>query len=296
MRFISLALVAYAIISATAALAAEWRRESSRKASVNVTHTNGLWNISVRFIPVTSYEECKNLLENNRMALSIAEWGLLKELNAKQSQVLETSGMEKIAFSVGKDFAVAEFSVPEGGVHIAEKKSSVHKANTDDRESYTVPTWPDSLSDVMISNGEIEAILRRHPFFIETGGAKILRLADGKVLVVSIGMTDAAKSPMSRRTISESKARAALISYVNGVTVFTETQINDRAVTKVSEKGEAAFEITESTERIRENAAGKLRGLDVIGTWILKDGNQFCLAIGCLIPANEVPQYISTVQ
>ena len=296
MRFVSLVFVVYAFISTSAASAAEWRRETPRMASANVTHTNGQWNISVRFIPVTSFEENKNLLENHRMALSIAEWGLLKELKAKQSQSVETSGMEKIAFSVGKDFAVAEFSVPDGGVRIVEKKFPVHAKNMEDQGNSNMPAWPDSLSDVKIPNAEIEVILRRHPFFVETGGAKILRLADGKVLVASIGMTDATKAPMARRTISERKARAALISHVNGTKVFTETLINNRSVTKVSEKGEAALEITESTERIRESSAGKLQGLDVIGTWILKDGNLFCLAVGCLIPADEVPQYISTVQ
>lgn len=89
-----------------------------------------------------------------------------------------------------------------------------------------MPKWPDSVVSVEISNGEIEAILRKHPFFIKTGGAKILCLEDGRALIVSIGITDASKSPIASRTIAESKARAALVSQVNGVKVFTERDLS----------------------------------------------------------------------
>ena len=159
-----------------------------------------------------------------------------------------------------------------------------------------MPKWPDSVVDIEIGNDEIEAILRRHPFFIETGGAKILRLEDGRALIVSIGMTDAAKSPIARRTIAESKARAALVSQVNGVKVFTEKRVDEKMITKVTERGESAIELCESTERIRSTSTGKIQGLGIIGTWIVKDENSFCLAVGRIIPAKEVGQYITDIK
>ena len=289
-------MAALIALATSATLAAEWRRESPRRASASVSQTNGLWNISVQFVPVTSFEENKNLLENHRMAQSIAEWGLLKELNAKPTQTLETTGVEKTAFSVRKDFVFADFSIPTGGVCLVEKKVPAVKDIGEAPERPSLPPWPDTVADIKICDGETEAILRRHPFFMETGGAKILRLEDGKALIVAIGMTDAAKSPVARRTIAESKARAALVSQVNGIKVFTEKRLDEKNVTKISEKGEAAFEISESTERIRSISAGKIQGLGTVGTWVLKDENQFCLAIGRVIAAGEVEEFISSVQ
>jgi len=289
-------IAASVALATVAALAAEWRRESPRMASASVSQTNGLWNISVRFVPVVSFEENKNLLENHRMARSVAEWGLLKELKAKPSQTLEMSGLEKIAFSVEDDFAAAVFSVPIEGVRLVEKKAPVSKDNGDVQERPSAPAWPDTITDIKICDGETEAILRRHPFFIETGGAKILRLENGKALIIAIGMTDAAKPPVSRRTIAENKARAALVSQVNGIKVFTEKRLDEKTVSNMSGKGEAAFEISESTERIRSISAGKIQGLEVVGTWVLKDGNQFCLAIGRIIAADEVAEFVLPVQ
>ena len=293
MRLAMLIAVASVFIAAASASAAEWRRKSSANASACVSHTNGIWQISVKFHPVTSFEEGKNLLENHKIAQTIAEWGLLKELHASPTQTLEVSGLRKTSFSVGKDTVRAEFSVPLEDVRLVERKAAVHKQPAANVE---IPDWPDSIVDVEIGDEEIEAILRRHPFFIKTGGAKILRLEDGRALIVSIGMTDAAKPAVARRTIAENKARSALAAHVNGVRVFTEKRLDEKTSATLSKHGEAAIELCESTERIKSESKGRLQGLDIIGTWIVKDENTFCLAIGRLIPADEVSQFVSTVQ
>ena len=92
-------LVAFALIATVETSAAEWRQRSPRMATANVFSTNGTWNIAVSFVPVMAFEENKNLLENHRLAVTIAEWGLLKELHAAPSQMLETSGLQKTAFT-----------------------------------------------------------------------------------------------------------------------------------------------------------------------------------------------------
>ena len=287
--------VASVFIAADSASAAEWRRKSPVNASACVSHTNGIWQISVKFHPVTSFEEGKNLLENHKIAQTIAEWGLLKELHASPTQTLEVSGLRKTSFSVGKDAVRAKFSVPLEGVRLVERKAAAHKQPA---ANVKIPDWPDSVVDVEIGDEEIEAILRRHPFFIKTGGAKILRLEDGRALIVSIGMTDAAKPTVARRTLAKSKAQSALMTHVNGIRVFTEKRLGEKTFATFSKHGEAAIELCESTECIKSESKGKLLGLDIniIGTWIVKDENTFCLAIGRLIPADEVPQFVSTVQ
>ena len=40
----------------------------------------------------------------------------------------------------------------------------------------------------------------------------------------------------------------------------------------------------------------KIQGLGIIGTWIVKDENLFCLAVGRIIPASEVKQYITEIK
>ena len=93
MKIASYMLVAFALIARVETSAAEWRQRSPRMATANVFSTNGTWNIAVSFVPVMAFEENKNLLENHRLAVTIAEWGLLKELHAAPSQMLETSGL-----------------------------------------------------------------------------------------------------------------------------------------------------------------------------------------------------------
>lgn len=296
MKIASYILVAFALIATVETFAAEWRQRSPRMATANVFSTNGTWNIAVSFVPVMAFEENKNLLENHRLAVTIAEWGLLKELHAAPSQMLETSGLQKTAFSVCQNVVNAEFIIPQEGVRLVERKAPVYKRNEGTVHRNHMPKWPDSVVSVEISNGEIEAILRKHPFFIKTGGAKILCLEDGRALIVSIGITDASKAPIARRTIAESKARAALVSQVNGVKVFTEKRLVDETITKVSEHGESAIELCGSTERIRSTSTGKIQGLGIIGTWIVKDENLFCLAVGRIIPASEVKQYITEIK
>ena len=277
-------LAAMLLLVITAAPAADWRRDSPRKASASVSMTNGLWCISVSFAPVTSFDKNKNILENQRMAQAIAEWALLKELRAEPFQVLETSGLQKTAFYSGKDSATAIFSVPVNSVRLVERKELI---SSDSKLKSSMPTWPETVTSVKICDSEIEAILRRHPFIVETGGAKVFHLEDGRVFVVAIGMTDAANPAVSRLTIAESKARAALVSKVNGVRVLTETRLSEKSVSKISEKGEATFEVSESTECIESKALGGLRGLEIVGTWVLKDENMFCLAIGRIVAADE---------
>lgn len=273
-----------------------WRRESPRAAVADISSTNGLWCISVGFVPVTSFDADKNLLENHRMAEMVARWGLLRELQASSSQKLEISGLEKISFSVGRDFAKAEFSVPTKGVRLVLKDELLHKNNASPVQDNVMPEWPASVTNAKISDKEIESILRKYPFFVETGGAKLLHLEDGRILMVAVGMTDAAKSKIARQTVAESKARAALVSEVNGIKVFAEKRLDEKSVSTVSEKGEACFEIVESQEKVKSKSSGKIQSLEIIGTWELKSENLFCLAIGRIIPENEVHNYVTNLK
>lgn len=283
------------LLSAATCLAAEWREKSPRQPVASVSAEDGTWRIVVSFLPVTSFDEGKNRLENERISRSIAEWGLLRELGAKPDLMLETSGMVRTEFFVEADRVRSVYTVPTNGVRLVNRPSEpIGFPEPETAAAPAKPEWPAAVADVSFDDPDVENFLCRYPFLMETGGAKIVRLADGMALVISIGMTDAAKSPLARRTVAEQKARAALVTAANGVRVYTETRLVE-ATTVIATNGveSSAVEFSESTERICSESSGWLPGLPVLGTWTLKDEGLFCLAIGRLLPKEETARLLS---
>lgn len=249
---------------------------------------DGTWNVSVSFLPVTSFDDAKNLQENNLMAVNLAEWGLWKEMGGTPDQILEVSGLEKTAFSADAQKVSAVFRVPKDGCRLVPRPAEEEKAAPEE----TLPPWPDSVADAKINGREMEKYLREHPFLLETGGAKLVRRADGRLLVVSIGMIDASKPPLLRRKMAENRARTALVSLGNKIRVYDFASHSEKAVTSLSDTGEEKGELfEESTERIESEVGGWLPGLPVAGTWILKEDNLFCLAIGELLSGEDAQRF-----
>ena len=283
------ARLAWAVLLAAvaAASAAEWRRDSLRQSVAEVADMGEAWSIAVSFLSVTSFDDAKNLLENELMARNLAEWGLWKEMGGNSGQDLEVPGMEKMAFSPDSQRVRAVFRVPKDGCRLVPRP--VEEA---EQGEYPLPPWPDTVADAKINGREMEKYLREHPFLLETGGAKIVRRADGKLLVISIGMIDADKPPLPRRKMAENRARTALVALGNQVRVYKFASHSEKAVVGVSEGGvEQGDLFEESTERIESEVAGWLPGLPVAGTWILKEDNLFCLAIGELLTEEDARRF-----
>ena len=80
---------------------------------------DGRFDVAVSVLAVTSFDEAKNALENRRLALRLAEWGLWRELGAPTNRPLSVSGLSPVSFEVADGRVEAEFSVPTNGVSLA---------------------------------------------------------------------------------------------------------------------------------------------------------------------------------
>lgn len=149
-----------------------------------------------------------------------------------------------------------------------------------------------------ISNANIEVsfdpILRDHPFLMQEGGAMFLHLPGGTNVLFSIGMTDRRKTgkptaeAMRQRRVAEEKAKKAIAESIHGihVKIFVQT----RETTVIQRKGdteEVLEDLTEIFEKSESDVSEMILGLPVVGTWILKEDDTFCLAIGRLFPPSE---------
>lgn len=281
------------LCAAVTAHAAEWRFKSLRRPIASVSQNDGEWRIVVTFLPVSAFEdEAKNRIENERLAKTFAEWGLLRELGASDGQMLETSCLIRKEFSTTEESANAVFAVPVSNVRLIDKPKRVVSAK-DEAEKPSLQ-WPDKFAEVKFDNDEIAEFLHGHPFFMEVGGVKVIRLADGRVLAIAIGMIDMAKPKTMRKKMAENRARTALVSEVHGIRTYTSSKHSELVETHVDGDDENAELFEESNETIISESAGWAPGLPIVGSWILKNDDQFCVAIGELMDAEKAKELLKT--
>ena len=128
------------------------------------------------------------------------------------------------------------------------------------------------------------ALLAAMPLQHANGGAKIFKLQDGSLWLVSIGSTlvktTSASEILRRRTVAKSKAQASAVAEINGTTVKITTVMttSDRISTQ------DGVEIGSSAETLDETivtrAKGIIRNMPVVGTWLNKDETVFFTAVG----------------
>lgn len=282
------------LCAAIAAHAGEWTFKSLRRPVAKVSQEEGMWRIVVTFLPVSAFDDSgKNLTENRRLAKTFAEWGLMRELGATNDQMLEVSGFETQAFVITDEMAKASFAVPVANVKLVTKPKA-ELTTAIQGESEAELTWAAQFSEVKFDNQQIAQFLHKNPFFMETGGAKIIRMADGRVLAIAIGMIDVSKPKTMRKKMAENRARSALVSSVHGVRTYTSSMYSEKAKIHVADDKEEAELFEESAETIVTESAGWAPGLPIVGSWILKEDEQFCVAIGEILSAERAKELLKT--
>jgi hypothetical protein len=128
------------------------------------------------------------------------------------------------------------------------------------------------------------AFLSAMPMQLESGGAKIFKLQDGSLWLVSIGSTlvkpTSSDEVRRRHTVAKAKAQANAVAELNGTTIKTITVMT--TIDKISTRNGAETGASQETldETIVTSAEGIVRGMPVIGTWMNKDQSQFFTALG----------------
>jgi hypothetical protein len=146
--------------------------------------------------------------------------------------------------------------------------------------------WAATLED--LSHLEVEpefrALLAAMPIQLESGGAKIFKLRDGSVWVVSIGSTKANPASGSelvrRRTVARVKAQAHAVAEINGTEVKATVVATTKDKTTISNGAETGFSEETLDETIVTSARGALQEMQPVGSWMNKENSVFFMAIG----------------
>jgi len=122
------------------------------------------------------------------------------------------------------------------------------------------------------------------PLQMETGGAKILKQADGSLWLVSIGTTTAkpasASELLRRRTVAQLKAQSGAVAELNGTSVKITKLMTTKDTVTIHNGTESGSSEETLDESIVTEAKGIVKGMPVIATWLDKTGQLYFLAIG----------------
>jgi hypothetical protein len=129
-----------------------------------------------------------------------------------------------------------------------------------------------------------KSLLDAMPVQMETGGAKLFKLPDGSLWLVSIGTTSANPTTpaelLRRRTVAKVKAQANAVAELHGTQVKAKTILTNKSRIVIRKDTESGIVEEVLDETIVTEARGALQSMPIIATWMDKSEQMFFLAIG----------------
>jgi len=121
------------------------------------------------------------------------------------------------------------------------------------------------------------------PIQMETGGAKILRLADRSLWLVSIGTTVVNPATptelMRRRTVAQAKAQANAVAELNGTHVTSRILFTNKSDLVTHNGRESGMSEELLDEIIVTEARGVIKNMPIVATWMDKARQVYFIAI-----------------
>jgi len=119
---------------------------------------------------------------------------------------------------------------------------------------------------------------------VANGGAKLFKLDDGTIWLVSVGAThagsDSAGDALRRRTVAKVKAQASAAAEIGGTKVEATTVMKTEDTLTVRNGVESGISTETLEETIITKARGVIRGMPIVATWMNQDRTLFYAAIG----------------
>ncbi|MEI8371833.1 MAG: hypothetical protein WCJ35_03255 [Planctomycetota bacterium] len=135
--------------------------------------------------------------------------------------------------------------------------------------------------------------LRASVALMGASGPKILKLADGKKVVIvveSVVLEDKSpKSILDGEKVCRLKALRDLVAGTQGVQIFSLQKSEDQTVNVRTEQGEKYKSVSQYMEITEIKLRTVARDLPVVGRWKSKDGLQLYLAIGAVLDKDGDP-------
>jgi hypothetical protein len=135
-----------------------------------------------------------------------------------------------------------------------------------------------------------DVYLRANPLLMSVTGAKILRLPDGKRMVLGVASTPirdgSAKDRKRADTVCKNRALANIVAEKKGVQIAHVEQVDKKVTVTLAPNGkEKAKTVSEYLEMTRSRVEGVVRDFPVVGRWKSADGGLYYLAIGGVLDA-----------
>jgi hypothetical protein len=153
----------------------------------------------------------------------------------------------------------------------------------------TLSPWaqaqPPGFTDIRI-DPPFDRYLKANPLLMEIGGVKVIRLADGYRLVISVASTvlknDSPSERLRAERVCRPKALASVVAERTGVQVAHSEESKDKTTVVIIDGQEKAKSVSELLEVTKSKVSGIAIDMPVVGRWKSKDGMIFYLAIGAV--------------
>jgi len=238
-----------------------------RGTVVTIDDEGEAYRLAVSMVPVRSFDAGSDRQANRDLARAAALSALSKHLKVGPRQELALGGVTAGAGRIdGERFAVA-FTAPKSGLEIVDR--------------------PDGLARLKI-DPEFAPYLLAEPLLMETEGAKLIRLEDGRILVLGVAssaLKDGTAADRKRaETIARQRALAHIVAEKTGVQVARAESVEKKTSVTVTVQGEErATSVAEYLETTRSRVQGATRDFPVVGRWTSADGTLFTVAVGGFI-------------
>lgn len=138
-----------------------------------------------------------------------------------------------------------------------------------------------------------DAYLFANLLLMESTGAKIIRLPNGRQVILAVASTalenNSGKERLRAERVCRSKALASVVAEKEGVQVFRLERLNETTSVKQEGEKETAKSVSELLEVTKTKVQGLTRDMPVIGRWRSREGDVFYMAIGILCDKNGEP-------
>lgn len=235
-----------------------------RKTVVTISDAEDHYQLGVRLLAVKSLDERSDREANRSLARSGALTALTRHLRVGRGKDLVVGAVQAGGERTEEDAFVLTFTVPKSGVKIVDRPEETREPRLDP---------------------EFAPYLLAEPLLMETDGAKVIGLDDGRVLVLGVAsavLRDGSAADRKRaETVARQRALAHVVAEKSGVQVArAETILRKTTVTIDDASGERAESVADYLETTQAKLRGATRDFPIVGRWTSEDGTLASVAVG----------------
>jgi hypothetical protein len=144
--------------------------------------------------------------------------------------------------------------------------------------------------DVLIQK-PFDALLQANPLLMSDEGAKIVKRADGTVLVIGVASTPvrdgSARDRKRSEVVCKNRALASILSEQKGVLVAHVEKAGSSQTIVIDADGKKKTKaVKEYLEMTSSRLGGIVPGFQLVGRWKSSDGKLYYYAVGGILDAN----------